>query len=137
MREEGPDSPAKTRRRWTTAEKIHLVEQTYRPGTSLSRVARRYGVSYHLLRRWRRLVDEGLLAESSDCRCALCGELFEAARTEARFCSSKCRQRAHRLRKVARSERARETPGCSTASEAQSHCSVQEEQSLDDSGPIN
>ncbi len=87
------------RRHWTAAEKIRMVEQTYRPGTSVSRVALRYKVSYHLLRRWRQLVSEGLLVDGSNLRCALCGEWFGAARPNARFCSTRCRQKAYRRRK--------------------------------------
>ena len=33
------------RRRWTTAEKVRIVEETYLPGNSVSLVARRYGVA--------------------------------------------------------------------------------------------
>ena len=113
MRDNGPDRPAKARRRWTAAEKIRLVEHACRPGRSLSRVARRYGVAYHLLRRWRRLVQDGVLVNGG-VRCTLCNAPFEAARPDARFCSARCRQRAHRLRKAARGTQGageRRTPG--------------------------
>ena len=42
------------RRRWPTAEKIRLVEETMQPGMSVSYVARRAGVAPSLLFNWRR-----------------------------------------------------------------------------------
>ena len=42
------------RRRWATAEKIRLVEETMQPGMSMSYVARRAGVAPSLLFNWRR-----------------------------------------------------------------------------------
>ena len=47
------------RRRWTTAEKLRIVEETLHSGESLSAVARRNGVAPNLLYRWRRLMTEG------------------------------------------------------------------------------
>ena len=44
------------RRRWPTAEKIRLVEETMQPGMSVSYVARRAGVAPSLLFNWRRCV---------------------------------------------------------------------------------
>jgi hypothetical protein len=41
------------RRRWPTAEKIRLVEETVQPGMSVSYVARRAGVAPSLLFNWR------------------------------------------------------------------------------------
>src|SRR5262249_20354489 len=42
------------RRRWPTAEKIRLVEETMQPGMSVSYVARRAGVAPSLLFNWRK-----------------------------------------------------------------------------------
>jgi transposase len=42
------------RRRWTAAEKSALVEESARPGTNVSALARRCGVSPGLLHTWRR-----------------------------------------------------------------------------------
>ena len=42
------------RRRWPTAEKIRLVEETMQPGISVSYVARRPGVAPSLLFNWLR-----------------------------------------------------------------------------------
>jgi transposase len=47
------------RRRWPTAEKIRLVEETMQPGMSVSYVARRAGVAPSLLFNWRRRILEG------------------------------------------------------------------------------
>ena len=47
------------RRRWTTAEKLRMVEEALQSGESLSAVARRNGVAPNLLYRWRRLMTEG------------------------------------------------------------------------------
>jgi transposase len=41
------------RRRWPTAEKIRLVEETMQPGMSVSYVAPRAGVTPFLLLTWR------------------------------------------------------------------------------------
>jgi transposase len=47
------------RRRWTAAEKVRLVEETYEPGATVSSVARRHGVAPNQLFTWRRLVAQG------------------------------------------------------------------------------
>ncbi|MGR3440064.1 MAG: IS3 family transposase [Paracoccus sp. (in: a-proteobacteria)] len=47
------------RRRWSTAEKLRIVEETLDERASISVVARRNGVAPNLLYRWRRLMLEG------------------------------------------------------------------------------
>ena len=47
------------RRRWPLAEKLRIVEESSRPGMSVSYVARKYGVAPSLLFRWRKLMSEG------------------------------------------------------------------------------
>ena len=47
------------RRRWPLAEKLRIVEESSRPGMSVSYVARQYGVAPSLLFRWRKLMSEG------------------------------------------------------------------------------
>jgi transposase len=47
------------RRRWTTAEKVQIVEETYLPGNSVSLVGRRHGISANQLFTWRRLMAQG------------------------------------------------------------------------------
>lgn len=55
------------RRRWPTAEKIRLVEETMQPGMSVSYVARRAGVAPSLLFNWRRrMLEGGLRAVQAD-----------------------------------------------------------------------
>src|SRR6476620_4663548 len=50
---------AARRRRWTTEEKLRIVDETLRSGESISVLARRHGVAPNLLYRWRRLMAEG------------------------------------------------------------------------------
>ena len=47
------------RRHWSTAEKVRLVEEAMQPGSSVSFVARRYGLSPSLLFTWKRRILEG------------------------------------------------------------------------------
>lgn len=47
------------RRRWSVAEKMRMVEESYLPGMSVSYVARQNGVSPSLLFRWRKLMSDG------------------------------------------------------------------------------
>lgn len=42
------------RRRWTTAEKVRLVEEAMQPGMSVSYVARRAGIAPSQLFAWKR-----------------------------------------------------------------------------------
>lgn len=56
---EGPQ--AGRRRRFTAEEKRRLVAEAVAPGSSVSLVARRNGISSSLLFRWRRLMEQGEL----------------------------------------------------------------------------
>ena len=47
------------RRRWSSADKLRIVEETMYDGESISAVARRNGVAPNLLYRWRKLMLEG------------------------------------------------------------------------------
>src|ERR1700732_1019138 len=47
------------RRRFTTEQKLSVVNETLQPGMSISNVARRHGLSPSLVFRWRRLMSEG------------------------------------------------------------------------------
>lgn len=47
------------RRRFSTAEKVRLVEETMQPGMSVSLVARQAGISPSMLFNWRRRMLEG------------------------------------------------------------------------------
>ena len=55
------------RRRWSSGEKLRIVEETLDGRESISVVARRNGVAPNLLYRWRRLMLEGgSIAVASD-----------------------------------------------------------------------
>jgi transposase len=47
------------RRRFTTEQKLSVVNETLQPGVSISYVARRHGLSPSLVFRWRRLMSKG------------------------------------------------------------------------------
>ena len=47
------------RRRWSSAKKLRIVEETLDGSESISAVARRNGVAPNLLYRWRKLMLEG------------------------------------------------------------------------------
>ena len=49
------------RRRWTAAEKVAIVNQTYEPGVTVSLVARRHGIAPNQLFHWRKLAAQGAL----------------------------------------------------------------------------
>jgi transposase len=53
----------KRRRRWTAAEKVRIVEETFEPGMTVSLVARRHGVAPNQLFTW---VEGALTAAGSD-----------------------------------------------------------------------
>jgi transposase-like protein len=50
------------RRRWTTAQKLLIVEESLAPGASVVEVARRHDVHRNLLTVWRRQARTGVLA---------------------------------------------------------------------------
>ena len=52
---------AERRRRWTAAEKVAIVAETYEPGVTVSLVARRHGVAPNQVFSWRRLAAQGAL----------------------------------------------------------------------------
>lgn len=47
------------RKRWTSAQKLRMVEESMKPGNSVSRIARQNGISPALLYKWRKLMLEG------------------------------------------------------------------------------
>ena len=54
------------RRRWTNAEKLRIVEESYAAPRMAALTARRHDVSRSLLTRWRREAREGLLIGDGD-----------------------------------------------------------------------
>lgn len=53
--------PRERRSRFSALEKKRIVEETYVKGSSVSYVARQYGVSPSLLYQWRKTMEEGAL----------------------------------------------------------------------------
>jgi transposase len=53
------------RQRWTTAEKLRIVEESLAPGASVVEVARRHDVHRNLVTAWRRQARTGVLAFES------------------------------------------------------------------------
>jgi transposase len=47
------------RRRWSTAEKLTIVQETYEADATVSLVARRYGIQPNQLFTWRKLAAQG------------------------------------------------------------------------------
>jgi transposase len=54
------------RRRWTTAEKLRIVEESLAPAASVVEVARRHDVHPNLLTVWRRQARTGVFACESE-----------------------------------------------------------------------
>ncbi|MDT8329082.1 MAG: transposase, partial [Roseovarius sp.] len=54
------------RRRWTDAEKLRIVEESYAGPRMVAATSRRHELSRALLTRWRREAREGLLAAEGD-----------------------------------------------------------------------
>jgi transposase len=54
-------SVVQRRRRWTTEQKLALIEEAMRPGLSVAGVADRHGMSRSLLFEWRRQARDGTM----------------------------------------------------------------------------
>jgi transposase len=53
------------RRRWTDAQKVRIVEESFGPRGSMSETARRHDIGRTLLVRWRRQYRDGELTDGS------------------------------------------------------------------------
>lgn len=53
------------RRRWSTAEKLAIVHETYEAGSTVSLVARRHGIAPNQLFAWRKLASQGALVATA------------------------------------------------------------------------
>ena len=71
------------RRRWSLAEKATLVRRTYKPGMSVSLVARQEGVAANLLFQWRKLERQGALTAVSAGEAVVPASELAAARAES------------------------------------------------------
>ncbi len=57
--------PGPERRRWSTAEKLAIIQETYEPDATVSIVARRYGIQANQLFTWRKLATQGGLTATA------------------------------------------------------------------------
>lgn len=53
------------RRRWSTAEKLAIVHETYEADATVSLVARRHGIAPNQLFAWRKLASQGALVATA------------------------------------------------------------------------
>ena len=53
------------RRRWSTAEKLAIIQETYEADATVSLVARRHGIQPNQLFAWRRLASQGALTATA------------------------------------------------------------------------
>ncbi|KWV54920.1 transposase [Rhizobium altiplani] len=53
------------RRRWSTAEKLAIDQETYEPDVTVSIVARRHGIQPNQLFNWRKLAAQGALTATA------------------------------------------------------------------------
>ncbi|MBD9506776.1 IS3 family transposase [Ensifer sp. ENS10] len=53
------------RRRWSTAEKLAIIQETYEAGATVSIVARRHGIQPNQLFAWRKLASQGALTATA------------------------------------------------------------------------
>ena len=60
-RDKGEVLGRERRRRWSAAEKVAMVAETYEPGATVSLVARRNGIAPNQLFYWRKLAGQGAL----------------------------------------------------------------------------
>jgi transposase len=58
------------RRRWTSAEKLRMIEESLAPGARVSEAARRHDLHPNLLHLWRRQARTGVLSKAEECRFA-------------------------------------------------------------------
>ena len=72
------------RRRWTAAEKVRMVEETFAPGMTVSLVARRYGVAPNQLFTWPRLVAQGSLTAAGSGEAVVPASDYRALQNQVR-----------------------------------------------------
>ena len=68
---DGIDVGRRSRRRWSVAEKLEIVQLTLEPGASAAEVARSHGVNANQLFKWRREFARGQLGEVDSISTAL------------------------------------------------------------------
>lgn len=75
---------AERRRRWTAAEKVALVRETYEAGMTVSLVARKHGINPNQLFHWRKLERVGALTAIEAGDTVVPAAELEAARRQIR-----------------------------------------------------
>jgi len=80
-----PEVPkVERRRRWSAAEKMAMVRETFQTGMTVSLVARRHGVNPNQIFHWRKLVRLGELAAAYAGKTVNPAAELEAARRQIR-----------------------------------------------------
>ena len=75
---------AERRRRWSAAEKLAMVRETYQPGMTVSLVARKHGVNPNQVFHWRKLERIGALTAVEAGESVVPAAELEAARRQIR-----------------------------------------------------
>lgn len=75
---------AERRRRWSAAEKVSMVRETYEPGMTVSLVARGHGINPNQLFHWRKLERIGALTAVEAGETVVPAAELEAARRQIR-----------------------------------------------------
>jgi transposase len=75
---------AERRRRWSAAEKVSMVRETYEPGMTVSLVARRHAINPNQLFHWRKLERVGALTAVEAGETVVPAAELEAARRQIR-----------------------------------------------------
>lgn len=75
---------AERRRRWSAAEKVAMVRETYEPGMTVSLVARKHGVNPNQVFHWRKLERIGALTAVEAGETVVPAAELEAARRQIR-----------------------------------------------------
>ena len=72
------------RQRWTSEDKVRIVEETYLPGNTVSLVARRHGIAANPLFTWRRLMAQGALTAARAGEAVVPASKYRAAQQQIR-----------------------------------------------------
>ena len=75
---------AERRRRWSAAEKVAIVHETYQPGMTVSLVARKHGINPNQVFHWRKLERVGALTAVEAGATVVPATELEAARRQIR-----------------------------------------------------
>lgn len=75
---------AERRRRWSAAEKVSMVRETYEPGMTVSLVARQHGINPNQLFHWRKLERVGALTAVEAGEMVVPAAELQAARRQIR-----------------------------------------------------